>query len=265
MTERPSAKPEPRSRELLCVDDDPQTLTLRKLVLEAAGYSVITANSGESALQTLSEGSAVDLVLLDYLMPGMKGDELASKLREQYPHLPLIAVSAVGQLPDSLIKTVNAHVQKGQGPELLLSTISAILEQLHQQDVKRQSSARGTVLCVDDEELQLKVRRMLFESAGYTVLEARDATAALNKFQAEHVDAVVMDYSLFGENGNSIAEQMKRLSPEIPIIMLSGFAQGENASADLWLRKLELEPEELVDEVTRLIELRNSIKSPANN
>lgn len=246
-------------KELLCVDDDPGTLRLRKLVLEAAGYSVSTADSGESALHALAQGATADLVLLDYLMPGMNGNELAIRLRAQYPHMPLIAVSAVGDLPESLVTMVNAHVHKGQGPELLLSTVSGILDQLHENDVSKQSPPKATVLCVDDEELQLKVRRMLFESSGFEVLAAQGADAAMEQFRQENIDAVVMDYSLFGQNGDAVARQMKRLRPATPIVMLSGLPvpPEQSADVDLWLRKMEVEPEELVIEVTRLIELRN--------
>ena len=262
-----SPRHEKPRKELLCVDDEPNTLKLRKLVLEAAGYSVSTADSGEHALQALAHGMNVDLVLLDYLMPGMNGNELAMKLRERYPHLPLIAVSAVGQLPESLLQTVNAHVQKGQGPELLLSTVSAILEELHHRDVIKQASPTATILCVDDEELQLKVRRMLFESSGYRVLEAQGASTALEKFQSERVDAVVLDYSLAGQDGNIIAEQMKRLRPDTPILMLSGLSlqPNETANVDLWFRKMDIEPEDLVSEVTRLIELRSSNQQVADH
>jgi CheY-like chemotaxis protein len=115
-------------KELLCVDDDPNTLTLRRLVLQAAGYGVTTADSGANALGILAGRTKIDLVLLDYLMPGMNGDELALKLRHAYPQLPMIAISAVGQLPDALLQRVNAHVQKGQDPEVLLSTIKAVLD-----------------------------------------------------------------------------------------------------------------------------------------
>jgi CheY-like chemotaxis protein len=264
LTHNSPAKP----KELLCVDDDPDTLKLRKLVLEAAGYSVNTADSGESALQVLAEGAHTDLVLLDYLMPGMDGNELALKLHEQYPHLPLIAVSAIGQLPESLLKVVHAHIQKGQGPELLLSTISGILAELHAQDLNKQDLPKGTVLCVDDEELQLKVRRMLFESSGYRVIAAQDASTAIGKFRASPLDAVIMDYSLFGQTGVEIAEQMKRLRPSIPIVILSGSGAAireENPSVDLWLRKMDLEPEELVKEVARLIEFRKSEPRVANS
>ncbi|HST13042.1 MAG TPA: response regulator, partial [Terriglobales bacterium] len=114
-------------KHVLCIDDDPEALGVRRLLLEDSGYSIATAKSGSDALEMLARGTPVDLVLLDYLMPGMNGDELAAKLRQQYPQLPLVVVSAVGQLPPSLLENTNAQVQKGQDPEELLCTISSAL------------------------------------------------------------------------------------------------------------------------------------------
>lgn len=191
---------------ILCVDDDPETLKLRKRLLELAGYSVETAASGVDALRTLAEGQSVDLVMLDYIMPGMKGDELAEKLREQYPNLRLMAVSAVGQLPSRLLRVVDSHLQKGQGAEILISTTADILARPAGLTQIKASDTR-TILCVEDEPLQLQLRKMLFESSGYRVLQARSAEPALELFRSQHVDAVVMDYWLSGTNGTAVAEE----------------------------------------------------------
>jgi CheY-like chemotaxis protein len=246
-----------RNKHLLCVDDDPDTLKLRKYLLEAGGYSVFTVTSGEDALRFIDEENDVDLVVLDYLMPGMNGDELAGKLRTLHPSLLLVAVSAVGQLPDSFSKAVNARVQKGNDPELLLSTIAGLLAKAQ----RTNGSEQKTVLCVEDEDLELKMRRILFETAGYRVLQAKSAAAALEVFASSQIDAVVTDYWLSGKcgNGTALAEKMKRLRPRIPIVMLSGFASlpGEGAVVDAWVRKGEIRPENLVHEVERLIALRN--------
>jgi CheY-like chemotaxis protein len=120
--------------------------------------------------------------------------------------------------------------------------------------------SRKTILCVEDEELQLKLRKLLFESAGYCVLEAQSAKTAMECFRSSHVDAVIMDYWLCGKNGTAVAEEMKQLQPRTPIVMLSGFAPlpGEAAAVDSWIRKAEVEPENLLNEVSRLIELRTS-------
>jgi CheY-like chemotaxis protein len=249
------------AKRVLCVDDDPETLKVRKLLLEDGGYTVVTVTSGQDALQLLAHGTVVDLVLLDYLMPGMNGEDLAEKLRRQYPQLPLVVVSAVGQLPSSLLKLTNASVQKGRDPQVLLSTIASVLAAAgsgSQQQGERRFSEEKTVLCVEDERVQLKLRKLLLESAGFHVLEAESARSAMELFRASHVDAVVMDYWLSGQNGTALAEEMKGMRPRIPIVMLSGFASlpGEEAIVDSWLRKAEVEPEDLIHELTRLIELR---------
>lgn len=259
MAELHAKSSEPQRKRLLCVDDDPETLKVRRLLFETSGYFVVTAESGEAALEILAAGPAVDLVLLDYLMPGMNGDELANRLRQRFPSLPLIAVSAVGRLPESLLNTVDATIQKGQDPEVLLSTVAALLARA-ELEKNRRFASRKSVLCVEDEELQLKLRKLLFEAAGYLVHPARSAALAMEAFRAHHVDAVIMDYWLSGQNGTLVAEEMKRLRPKIPIVMLSGFAPlpGEGAVVDSWLRKAEIEPQDLVNEVNRLIELRGS-------
>jgi CheY-like chemotaxis protein len=247
-------------KRVLCVDDDPDILHIRKLLLESEGYSVITATSGAEALQVVDEG--VRVVLLDYLMPGMKGDELARQLRERHPNLPLIAVSAVGQLPQMLVASVDFRVQKGQDPEVLLATIRAAISGPKLEHTVNEPSR--TILCVEDDPVQLKMRAMLFESAGYKVLQARSADTAIDAFRSQPVDAVVMDYWLSGENGTAVAEEMKRISRRTPIIMFSGYSSlpGEGAVVDSWLRKSNVQPEELLEEVKRLIDLRSGSAKP---
>ena len=66
--------------QILVVDDDKNTRTLMKLVLEADNYSVLTAGNGEEALAVM-DSSHVDLVVLDVMMPGMDGYQLTRALR----------------------------------------------------------------------------------------------------------------------------------------------------------------------------------------
>jgi CheY-like chemotaxis protein len=122
---------------VLCVDDDPDTLELRKLVLESSGYSVSTATSGDLALKILEQGTNVDLVLLDYLMPAMNGDELAQRLRQRYPDLPLVAISGVRELPEEFIEMLDGNIQKGEDPDILLSKISNVLIEANAKNGRR--------------------------------------------------------------------------------------------------------------------------------
>jgi CheY-like chemotaxis protein len=79
------------------------------------------------------------------------------------------------------------------------------------------------ILCVDDEIVGLKVRRMLLERAGYRVLTALDGATGIEIFSREPVDAVVLDFSMPGMTGAEVATNMRRVKPEVPILMLSAY------------------------------------------
>jgi CheY-like chemotaxis protein len=117
---------------------------------------------------------------------------------------------------------------------------------------------RATVLCIDDEEPGLQVRRLLLESAGYRVLCARSGVDGIKVFQSEPVDAVVLDYWMSGMNGIAVARELKRLSPHIPIMILSAYGTLLDETlgvADLWLRKGE-EPQFILGKLSELLEQR---------
>jgi len=256
-----------RAPTILCIDDDSETLKVRQLFLESFGYEVVAASSGPDALRTLSEGSGVDLVLLDYAMPGMNGDEVAARLKARYPTLPVVVVSAIAQLPASLLSRVDGYVQKGQDPNVLLGAISKVLMTQAKEAPSMENADVGhkTILCAEDEEEQLTSRRMVFESAGFQVLLARSGTEALQVFRDHAVDAVVLDYWMPGMKGLSVAREMKQLRPRTPVLVLSGFSAlpGETIGlVDAWLQKRNVEPDELLAVVKRLLQEKVA-KSPA--
>jgi CheY-like chemotaxis protein len=83
------------------------------------------------------------------------------------------------------------------------------------------SSRRREILCIDDDLQGLKVRGILLESMGYKVLTEPDAERGLRTFQNHAVDAVVMDYQMPGMSGGDAAVEMKRLRPQVPVLILS--------------------------------------------
>ena len=80
----------------------------------------------------LSDGRTVDLVLLDYVMPGMSGDQIAEELKRLYPRLPIVLMSGFQELPDPLLRRVDGYVRKGQDPEVVIGTITRALTERHQ-------------------------------------------------------------------------------------------------------------------------------------
>lgn len=122
----------PHKSTILCVDDEPNALMLRKLVLEKAGYSVVTAPSSSEALRVLST-KAVDLILSDQLMPGGTGTDLARQVKALHPNLPFIIISGVNELPpDSTY--ADLFLSKVEGPVAMCDKISGVLERFRQQN-----------------------------------------------------------------------------------------------------------------------------------
>ncbi|HXX00490.1 MAG TPA: response regulator [Candidatus Acidoferrales bacterium] len=83
--------------------------------------------------------------------------------------------------------------------------------------------ARATILCIDDHWNGLIGRKLLLEQQGYRVLEAIDGLEGLSLFATHLVDAVILDYQMPGINGSVIAVEMKRLKPQVPILLLSAY------------------------------------------
>ncbi len=255
------------SPTILCIDDDSETLAVRQHFLQSCGYEVVTACSGIDGLRALSESASINLVLLDYAMPGMNGDEVAEKLKFQYPKMPVVVVSAIAKLPERLLSVIDGYVQKGQDPDVLLRAVSRFVKSSGKEAVPMHESKPGqkTVLCAEDDEDQLTSRRLVLESAGFEVLLARTGPEALQVFKTHSVDAVILDYWMPGMKGVSVAREMKLLRPNTPILVLSGFAALPDETigiVDSWLQKRDVEPDELLAEIKRLIE-RNTRNSTA--
>lgn len=114
-----------RNQLILSVDDDPALLFLREQLLKAEGFLAVSAANGKEAL-ALFATSPVDLVLLDFQMPGINGGVVAQRMKAQKPLVPIIMVSG-HPLPSEMLTYVERVVPKGEGPKCLLTTIDECL------------------------------------------------------------------------------------------------------------------------------------------
>jgi CheY-like chemotaxis protein len=115
----------PGSITILCVDDEETPRTLRKLILQKQGYQVVTAGSGDEALEVLNRAK-IDLVLSDQMMPGMTGTELTKSVKAMRPAMPVILISGVNEIPEDA-SYADRFISKVGGPELLFKTVLDVL------------------------------------------------------------------------------------------------------------------------------------------
>ncbi len=100
---------------------------------------------------------------------------------------------------------------------------------------------KETILCVDDEENQLAVRKLVLESKGYAVLTAPSGQQALAVLDQHPVDLVLSDHLMPGLTGAELARQIKAQKPELPVILISAVNEipVDAANADLFMSKLD--------------------------
>ena len=94
----PSGADKQHTCRILLVDDDEIVANGTVALLEDLGHSVIHAGSGALALQLLKAGNDIDLVITDYAMPGMRGTELAARIGQLWPALPVALVTGYADL-----------------------------------------------------------------------------------------------------------------------------------------------------------------------
>jgi CheY-like chemotaxis protein len=86
-------------RTILCVDDNEQTLSHRKIMLETRGYRVLSFSRGEEAVERFKQGG-IDLVITDMAMPGLDGPQLIATVKKISPQTPAILISSKVRIYD---------------------------------------------------------------------------------------------------------------------------------------------------------------------
>jgi len=114
------------NQTILMIDDEDLLLTMGEMVLSSFGYRVLTANSGQSALNIFAEKSAeIDLVITDLVMPQMSGRELIERLRRVSPNVKIICASGFVRPPSS--EEEQNYLQKPFASQDLLRKVKQVL------------------------------------------------------------------------------------------------------------------------------------------
>jgi CheY-like chemotaxis protein len=113
---------------ILCIDDSRAILEIHRALLESKGYRVVTALDGPTGI-ALSREHSIDVVVLDFNMPGMDGNEVAQVLTQEQPALPVVVWSGYPDaIPESLRWFAYAVLQKSDGLEPLLAVVESLVK-----------------------------------------------------------------------------------------------------------------------------------------
>jgi DNA-binding response OmpR family regulator len=139
---------------IVYVDDDLELTRLVKDALVEEGYEVMVANDGEEGLETILVEQP-DLIVLDVMMPGLTGWEIAKHLRtkEAFAGTPIAMLTGIGERMNAMTAPLygaNAHIDKPFDIEDLLDTVAALLENVDLDDDEVGDEAEGDDDSSDD-------------------------------------------------------------------------------------------------------------------
>ena len=114
---------------------------------------------------------------------------------------------------------------------------------------------KRTILCVDDDERSLSIRKVLLQTRGYRVVTSTDPQHALQLIRDGGIDLVLTDLMMPKLSGAKLIDQMKAISPHTPALLFSGSVNccAEDTLADGWLPKGEFAPLELLERIRVLL------------
>jgi putative two-component system response regulator len=195
---------ENQKKRILCVDDDPINLDLLEAILQQKDYIILKALSGEEALEIMAS-QAVDLVLLDVMMPGMNGFEVCRTIKNNpvMNHIPVVMVTALGD-KQSRLQGLKAKASEFLGKpvdsiELLVRTENLLRIKEFDDFLKNHNQ----ILTVQVAEKTQKLRESLIDSI-YRLTKAAeyrdDDTASHIRRTSHYTRFLAMEIGYTGEN-----------------------------------------------------------------
>ena len=114
-----------RPPTVLCIDNEAAALSLRQMLLEQAGYTVLPATTAVAAFK-LFKSQTIDLIICDHLLPDLTGAEMTHKMKQDRPFVPVILFSAVGDAPPGS-EHADLFLNKADGPAEFLLKVADLL------------------------------------------------------------------------------------------------------------------------------------------
>jgi two-component system response regulator CpxR len=114
---------------------------------------------------------------------------------------------------------------------------------------------KKVILCIDDNDQALSVRKFVLETRGYRVLTANNAAQAVELYEQGNIDLVISDLVMPNCNGNDLIQRLKEIAPWVPAVLVSGSSKqfDPTSRADAFLPKGACSPQELLERVRMLL------------
>jgi PAS domain S-box-containing protein len=233
------------SYRILLVEDSRTQAARFERLFTKEGWDVICAVTAEEALELLGRARP-DLIVIDYYLPGMKGDEFCREIRMNVNTrgIPVLMLT-VGGTQDAETRGLESgaddYLSKSADPDILLLRTRALLRKSRSAPALLEHggkfSGRAKLLAIDDSPTYLEYLAHEMSSESYTVEKAATAEEGLARLERETFDCVLVDLELPGLNGIEVCRRIAEVgrasqSPVITIVV-TGHDDKENMTRSL--------------------------------
>jgi signal transduction histidine kinase/CheY-like chemotaxis protein/ligand-binding sensor domain-containing protein len=227
-------------KRILIVDDNSTYRQSVKKSLEQWQVTVALAESGHAALEILKADSKFDLILTDMMMPELDGIQLAQRVREFYPHVPIILLNSVGGdsgNPQNLFSSILTKPvrQKALRQQIISQLDNENKTTRHEVYIKQSLSTDFSqkyplrILIAEDNPVNQKLTARVLSKLGYACDIVMNGSEALNIIKENKFDVILMDVQMpemDGLEATRIIRQQYGLKPII-IAMTANAMQGD--------------------------------------
>jgi two-component system NtrC family sensor kinase len=253
---------------ILIVEDSPTQALRLQLDLEAQHWRAVSVGAAEDALEQI-ERSLPDVMVVDYFLPGMSGDELCRRVRmnintRAIPIIMLTADEHEEREVRGLDSGADDFFKKSAGTDILVIRIRTMLERARRNSAvllgNESAFRRANVIAIDDSETYLLHLRCLLEGEGYAVDTVTDPKEALERLERASYDLALVDLVMPELDGIDVCRRIiamrSQLDNPIAVLMLTG----REAKDDL-TRALEAGADDFVGKSSDQAVLRGRIRA----
>jgi len=213
---------------ILIVDDHPNTATMLARVLTKFDHpvDVLTASSGEEALEEIGD-QLVDILITDFMMPGMNGLELIEKLKgDQKPAYTILitAYDTPGLAITARRLNIQDYLVKPVQPEKIRGIVTRVIEDIRPAGRASTPAKKPfKILIADDYPDNLRLLSTRLRNEGYTFIPAWDGEETLRKVREEEPDLVLLDVNMPKKDGFAVLAEMRadEQISHIPVIIIT--------------------------------------------
>ncbi|MCO5167374.1 MAG: response regulator [Planctomycetes bacterium] len=204
----------PRAGRVLVIDDDPRVGEVLGAALRPAGFETAVARTAAEGLAAARQDPP-DLLVVDLLLPDASGFQVIEALAqdERTRGRPVLVLTAADLDPEQrawLRARARALAEKGDlSREAFVATVRQALGRAAADPPPAGGEPGGPVLVVDDHDVNRELARALLERAGWRVLDAPDAEAALALARAERPAVILLDIAMPGRDGFAALEALR--------------------------------------------------------